>query len=222
MEISHEKARWLMELRTDSRLNEQELAMLARHLQDCVECRSYAGDMSQVESALTALFRRRWSHPPVPLSIPALRETTEKAKTDTLVTMRKIAMGLVVASFFFSVWQLALSSSSGSGPIPLIAAPIPTPSTDSTSTSAPRLECEMVRYTTRPGDTLEGIAAMFSTSVEEIRAANALPGEPIHTGIELVVPGCRPTPTGTINSPSLTRTHLPPWHLLTTTPGAKY
>src|SRR5690554_2288143 len=122
MEIPHEKARWFLELRADQTLNEQESALLARHLQICADCRSYARDMAEVERTLVGIFRRRWSQPPIPLSVPALREATRRGRTGTLLAMRKIALGLVVASFFFSAWQLAVSGSRHPGSIPMLAA----------------------------------------------------------------------------------------------------
>lgn len=222
MEISHEKARWLMELRADQSLKEQERALLDAHLRACTDCRSYASDMREVEGALVALMRRRWKHAPLPLSVPALRKSTLQARAGVLLAMRRLAMGVVIASFLFSAWHLAISGSQNFGSIPMLAPPVPTPSTQSTRTSAPRPDCEMVRYTTRPGDTLEGIAAMFSTSEEEILAVNNLSGGPIPSGLELIIPGCRPTPTGTIDSSELARTHTPARHLLTTTPAANY
>lgn len=222
MEITHEKARWFLELRADQALNEQEHALLALHLQGCADCRSYASDMSEVERSLKGLLRQRWSQPPIPLSLPALRERTRKARIDTMMTMRKLAVGLAVAAFFFSAWQVAVFGSRDLGAIPMLAAPIPTPSTQSTSTSAPRTDCEMIRYITRPEDTLEGIAAMFSASEQEILAVNHLPGGSITPGMELIIPGCQPTPTGTVSSPEETFTHTPRIYLLTTTPVANY
>lgn len=221
MQITHEQAHQLIQRNMDQALHLQESAVLSAHLQECADCQSYAREMKEVEGLLLPLLRKQWRHPPIPLSIAALTEKKLTSQTGIFLAMRKAAIGLVVAAFFFSAWQFAFSGSSASSQLPMVAPSAPLLPVPSTSTAVTSENCEMLLYTVRQGDTLAGIAARFSAPEEEILARNNLAGR-VHAGMQLIVPVCLPTPTGTVASEHLSRTYTPTIHLMTSTPAGEY
>ena len=221
MQITHEEAHQLIQRKLDQALPSQESAVLSAHLQACADCQSYAREMREVEGLLLSLLRKQWSHSPISLSIAALTDKKLTLRPSIFLAMRRAAIGLVVAAFTFSAWQFAFPGSSASSQLPMAAPSAPLPTLRSTSTAVTSENCEMVLYTVRQADTLAAIAATFSVSGEEILTTNNLAGR-IHAGMQLIVPVCLPTPTGTVASEALTRTLTPTIHLMTSTPASEY
>jgi LysM domain len=222
MQITHEQAHGLIQLNMDQVLSSQETAVLSAHLQVCTDCKTYANEIKEVEGLLFPVLKRQWNRQPVPLLITALTERNLKAQASTLLAMRTAAIGLVVVALFFSVWQFVLSSPSASGQMPLVVPPVPTPSvqtTRSTSTVITLENCETVLYIVQGDDTLAGIADQFSISEDEIIAINHLKTETINPSMELVIPVCNFTPTGTVHPATFTTTYTPIIKPGTSTPG---
>ena len=72
--------------------------------------------------------------------------------------------------------------------------PSPEPSPSPTETPGPTPAGEVFYYTVKPGDTLEYIAALFGTTVEEIAALNEIdPQDPLIPGTVLAIPAPPPT-----------------------------
>ena len=222
MQITHEQAQTLLQRRFDQALNVQETTVLSAHLQNCAACQRYANETKEVEHLLVPILKRQWNRQPIPLSIVALREKSLKSRISNILTMRKIAVGLVAIALFFSIWQFAISGPSVSGQVPLMAPPVPTPSTTSTNTVVALEQCEMASYIVQPNDTLAGIAEQFSVSTGKIMESNQLKTEAVQAAMKLVIPICKSTPTGTAHTATFTTTYIPIIRPTTSTPTDRY
>lgn len=220
MQITHAAARKLVQFDIDEDLNTQEEAVLATHLRDCLECRAYAEQIKELGSILVPVMKRQWNLQPTPLLLETIKaKTSLKIQPTVSLATRTIAVGVVFVTFIFSVWQFALSGEQVSRQVPGIIPPVPTPSTQSTSTKITLQNCTEVLYAVQKNDTLEKIAYQFSTSREEIMVANHLTTETINQTMELIIPVCNFTPTGTTDPTILTTTYTPPRNPIASTPG---
>jgi hypothetical protein len=222
MQITHEHARKLIQFRLDGGLQSAEKETLSAHLQGCSECQTYAVEIKEVETVLRPVLKRQWNAQPIPLSITSLRGNSQKTQAHTLLTMRTAAISLVFFAFFFSVWQFTLPSPSAPSVMPLAVPSVPTPSTQtarSTSTEFTVEACEMMLYTVQADDTLTSIADHFLVSEELLTELNQLGADAVHPSMELVIPICHFTPTGTIHPATFTTTYTPLFLPTTSTPG---
>lgn len=223
MQITHEKAHKLIQYNADAELNPQEKAILSAHLKDCVECQVYAKEIKEVESILIPAMKRQWNLHPIPLSAYAIAsKRNSKIQASILLATRTALIGFVFMAFVFSFWQFTLPSRPAFVQLPTNVLPVPTPSTQSTqsvSTSFLFQSCEMIIYRVEENDTLESIADQFSITNEEIMAINHLKTETINNTMELMIPICDSTPTGTVNPATLTTTYTPSIRQITSTPG---
>jgi LysM repeat protein len=87
----------------------------------------------------------------------------------------------------------------------------------STSTTVGLKDCQILIYTVQQTDTLEELEKRFSVSKAKLRAANHLNADTVTTGMELMIPICKSTPTGTFDA--LTTTFTPILNATTSTPG---
>jgi LysM repeat protein len=220
MQIAHEQAHKLIQLNADKALSSEEIAVLSAHLRDCVDCQRYASEIKEVEQVLFPLLKRKLNRPLIPLSISALSKR-KQSPVSNLLTTRSAAVMLVMMAVFFSVWQFVSSGPATSSQVPSIVPPVPTPfaqTTFSTSTLMTLETCESMLYVVRAGDTLARIADQFSVSAEEIMAINLLKTEAVSPSMELVIPICKFTPTGTVHPATFTTTYTPILSLTTSTP----
>ena len=220
MQITHAEARKLIQFDIDEALNSQEKTTLYTHLKDCIECRAYAEDIREVEGILPPLMKRHWNLQPAPLSIHAITTKRDsKLQASIILATRTAMIGIVFIAFILSVWQFTLSGSQTPSQLPASVLPVPTPATQSTSTRIMPQNCEQVLYAVQENDTLERIAYLFSISKEEIMSINNMKAETVNTAMELVIPICSFTPTGTVNPTSLTTTYTPSTSPIPSTPG---
>ena len=222
MPITHEQAQTLIQLKMDQTLNAQESAALNAHLHDCRDCATYASEIKEVANILSPLLKRQWNVQPVPLSIAALTERNGNVKSSSLLAMRTAAMSLVMIAIFFGVWQFVVSSTTGASPITASIPPLPTPSSltaPSTSTQLTLEDCALMPYTVQENDTLASIAGQFSISEEAILEFNQLETGMIRPRMELVIPLCSFTPTGTFYPSTFTSTDTPVLNYTPTTPN---
>jgi LysM repeat protein len=222
MSITHEEAHWLIQLNMENLLNSQESAALSAHLRDCSECEAYASEIKEVTTLLLPMMKRQWSAQPVPLSIASLTGRREKKRTSAFLTIRKAAMALIFVAFFFSAWQFVLSGPALSPQPALQVPPPPTPSrqsAQSTGTKVTLQSCEMIIYPVQKSDTLASLARQFSVSEDTIRELNHLPTNEVRPSMELVIPICNFTPTGTFHPATFTTTYTPLLNASTSTPG---
>jgi len=220
MQITHEEARKLIQFGIEQTLSPQEIKTLRVHLEDCVECRVYAEEIKDVESILVPLMKRQWSLQPAPLSIPALvQRKSINWQSNIILATRTVMISIVFAAFVFSAWQFTRSGSRIATPMPVSILPIPTPSGQSTSTKVSFQNCAETKYQVQENDTLESIASQFSVSKDKIMAVNNMHVEMVYSKMELWIPICHSTPTGTVHPSTLTITFTPLIGPTTSTPG---
>lgn len=220
MQITHDQAHRLIQLNIDTALSLQDKAVLSVHLQDCKECQMYASEIKAVDTILLPFMKRRWTAEPIPLSLDRLFGVKNaKSPARNFLTTRSAAISVIIVAMLFSVWQFMFSGPPASRPAPIGVPLIPTPSLPpvrSTSTTISLEECQMLIYTVQRTDTLEKIARRFSVSETTLRAANDLNEMPPGTGMGLVIPICKSTPTSTFDALTTTFT---PIRNPTSTPG---
>lgn len=150
-----------------------------------------------------------WAKRPAPPTLGNLRAYNRPRRVPMqVVAMRLSAFVAAVAVIAFGIWQISLTNNFrsfeySSPEIP----PYPTASMQITSTHTDSKLCGDTIYQIQPDDTLARIALQFSVSEEAIKLANDMSSEDVITGIEIVIPQCTSTPTGTVSpSPSFTIT----------------
>jgi hypothetical protein len=220
MQITHAEAHRLIQFSMDEALKPQEKNSLQVHLNECIECRAFVEELKGVENLLMPVMSRHWAVQPAPLLIEAL---TKKGKlpiqTSIILATRTAIISIVFAVFVFSAWQYSHSGSQPANPVPMGGLPIPTPSGQSTSTKISFQDCEETIYQVQENDTLESIASKFAVAKNKIKAVNHLSTESIHAKMDLLIPSCSSTPTGTIHPSTLTITFTPLLGPTTSTPG---
>ena len=220
MSITHKEAQYLIQRNMEDMLDAQELAALTAHLHGCGECKTYASEIREVTQLLVPLLKRQWKFQPAPLSITALLGRRERITTRAFLTMRTAAIGLMFVAFFFSAWQFLVTGAPVSSQIPMGIGPVPTPSLPNTKspTQTTSAMCEMLVYPVQHADTLASIAEQFSTSEDKIVQLNGLKTDAVSPPMELMVPACHFTPTGTFYPVTFTTTYTPRLNATTTTP----
>lgn len=220
MQITHEEARKLIQFGLDQMLKPQEKNMLQIHLEDCIECRTFFGDLKEVDNLLLPTMLRQWNLQPTPLSIGALiNKRQSRLQSNIILTTRMAIISIIFAAFIFSAWQFTQSGKQTSNPLPVGVLPVPTPSSQSTSTEISFQNCGAMSYQVQENDTLESIAAQFSVSREMLAAINNLHTETLTTKMKLLIPICNSTPTGTVHPSTLTTTFTPLFDPTTSTPS---
>lgn len=220
MQITHEEARRYIQFNMDHALDAAQTATLFTHLEQCFDCRTYAEELRHIEEILVPVMKQQWDRRPLPLLRDALGvQTNSKRRMNLILTTRRLAIGAACLIFFFGAWQFVLSSGGqSSNPLPVGMPPVPTPSLKSTSTKIARPSCERVIYVVQEDDSLESIAGQFSLTMQEIMAANHLKTETLRTAMEIVIPICDFTPTGTMKPTVLATNHTPFIDVTTLTP----
>ena len=220
MQITHEEAHRLIQLGADKPLDSQKRLVLAAHLKDCEACRDYAQGIQEVESILIPIMKKQWKRTPITLSIGVLTaKTNSRTIPNSILVTRSAIVVVVFAAFFFSAWQFVISGNQTSNPLPAGILPVPTPSVSSTQTRDTIQSCKQIYYTVQEDDTLTSIADQFSTSAEQIMVANHLRLEILNRGMELIIPNCNFTPTGTIHPTRLATIFTPTMHRPNATPS---
>jgi LysM repeat protein len=209
MSITHDEARRLIQFKADEELKEFDKNLLETHIRSCPECQSYEADLNDLESTLRPLLRRKWNQSPLPYSTTSLvARISKKSAQNIFVATRIAAMGLICIAFLFNIWQFTRPGGQGSiqpsANIPLI----PTPSQQSTQIKMTYPKCEPIVYVVQQEDTLGSIASRFSVSPQEIKIANQLKSETLTKSMNLSIPVCDTTPSGTPNIVNTTFTPL--------------
>jgi LysM repeat protein len=220
MQITHEEAHELIQFSMDQALEPQERKTLQAHLADCLECRGFADELSQLRNLLLPTMRNRWNLRPAPLSLETLRNKRKlQLQTSNLLVTRTALISLVFAAFIFSTWQFTHAGRQIGTPIPLNVLPIATPSGETTSTLLSVQNCVEMKYQVQENDTLESIAAQFSVPIGQIMALNNLRTKTLDPNLELRLPVCEPTTTSTVTASTQTTTFTPVIGSTTSAPG---
>jgi LysM repeat protein len=220
MQITHPEARKLIQFGMDRMLKPQEKNTLQIHLEDCVECRTFAEEIREVSNLLQPVMRKHWNIQPIPFSIETITSKRKSQLQPKMILVTRMAIiSIVCAAFVFSAWQFILSGKQTSDQLPVGVLPVPTPSSQSTSTKTSVQNCEGIKYQVQESDTLESIAAQFSIAKYKLMAINNLSAETVPIKMELLIPICNSTPTGTVHPSTLTITFTPLIRPTTSTPG---
>ena len=216
MQITHEKARQLIQFALDGGLDIPQKRLLDSHLATCRDCQRYADSMQNMESVLRPLLQRQWNPQPLPLSTSVLTSRAHSKTSDAMVMATRIAaIGVMFAIFMFSAWQLTYSKPRSSSPIAASVPPIPMPSTSTELAATTETQtCETTIYVVRDNDTLESVADHFAMSKEELLTANHMKTHAMQVGMTLMIPDCNYTPTANIS----TTTYTPILSTITSTP----
>lgn len=220
MQLTHEEARRLIQFDADQTLAAEKRSVLSAHLEICSECSRYAQDIQEIGNLLLPAMKRHWSSQSIPFSVDTLvRNEKSKRVSRSFRTTRSVLIGVILFGFVFSAWQFMISSQRSPGQLHEGVPPVPTPSVQSTGTKQSWEDCEMRAYVVQENDTIASIARRFSASEEVIIALNALEREKVHRSMELVIPICHSTPTGTAAVPTFfTTTDTPLASLPSSTP----
>jgi FOG: LysM repeat len=222
MPITHAEAHNLIQYNLDKVLKPQEKHILQIHLNDCVECRAFAEEMKGLENLLLPVMSKHWAVQPIPLRMEIITHKSQRnlqLHTSMILATRTAIISIVFAAFVFSTWQFTHSGKQSTNPVPVSVLPIPTPSGQSTSTKISSQDCKETKYQVQENDTLDSIASQFSVAKNKIVAINDLSTESIHAKMELLIPICTSTPTGTLHPSTLTITFTPLIGPTTSTPG---
>jgi len=220
MQITHEEAHRLIQCSMDKALEPQQRKTLQTHLTDCLECRGFADELSELRNLLLPTMRNHWNLRPTPLSMEALKKKRRlQLQASNLLVTRTALISLFFVAFIFSTWQFSHSGRQMGTPIPLNVLPLATPSGESTSTLLNVENCVEMKYQVQQSDTLESIATQFSVPKDQIMALNNLRTEIIDSNVELRIPVCEPTSTSTAAPSTQTTTFTPIIGSTTSVPG---
>jgi hypothetical protein len=218
MQITHEEAHRLIQFDADDALKPYEKSNLVEHLQFCAECQTYAKSIRGIELLLRPLLQKNWNKEPPPLSVASVigKRNQEVAQGAFLAT-RIAVIGMICMVFLFSVWQFSVSGETRPTLSVASIPPMPTPSVQFVNMTSTSSSCTGTVYRVKEEDTIEGIAQRYAVSKEDILTANNLSPAHLKVGMEVVIPTCTSTPTGTLNAP--TSTNTPSTKPTTSTPG---
>lgn len=220
MQITHAEARRFIHLKADKSLSSDERDVLFAHLQNCMECQAYAHEIAEVEGILVPVLKRQWDRQPLPLSVSTfIAKRPAGLQPSIILTMRSVMISVIFVAFLVTAWQFAFSNGRPASGAPVEILAVPTPSTQATKTKIALSNCEWIRYQVQADDTLDSIAAHFSVPKEELMAINNLESRTLHSSIELLVPICGLTATGTANPIVSTRTYTPVTSPMFSTPA---
>lgn len=189
----------------DSPLLWEDETTLTAHLQTCSECRNYGSEIKDVESTLRSAMNKHWNLTPAPLNMNAIKGRLGFSPQGRL-SAQLVVISLMVMLVIFGAWRFVNISIIPTNTVQI--APIPTPSTQMTNTSTIAPNCSEIIYTVEEGNTLEGIAELFSTSPEAIMELNNLQFKAIEVGSKIKIPACF-TPSMTSLPATLTVTFSP-------------
>jgi LysM repeat protein len=228
-EITHQKARTLLEIAAGQTLLASDQAALDAHLAACPECRAYAGRLAGLEDGLRRILHGKWDgfHPA--LDLQAIRNPSPAklvwynlfSRTNALAKVAIVATLLLGYFVIVSLVGIHVPIENTETPTAL-----PTPnSLTLTSDISPTLSaafadthpasvaCKTVVYTVRENDTLASIAVRFGITKETIieynKDAGNLAVNSVYRGMQLSIPLCDTTPSRTASLPG---------RVLTTTP----
>ncbi len=218
MQISHEDAHNLIQLKADNAITANRQEMLDQHLSTCTECMAHAHEIESIENILRSTMQKHWNRSAPPLQFSVIKGKISFIQdAHRLLATRSLVASVVIIVLGFAVWQFRSPGSSLPNPIFLSVPPIPTPSLQLTNTQQKEMICESIQYHVRQGDTLESIARQFAISPQEIIDTNTLQAGSINEQTELTILLCDQTPIGTTHPPTFTIT--PFTETITYTPG---
>lgn len=228
-EITHNQARTLLQAAADRPLGLAERSALDAHLAACNECGNYAGQLARLESDLRETLQAKWDGYRPSLNLQAIKNPAQAKPVWKNVFSQTNALGKVTLLTALLLGYLLVANLVGAGmpvserstptalPTPnqssSVFADSPTPSTQSATLQLTSLSCETILYIVQVDDTLDSIAVRYGITKEDILEYNkdqtSLFSNTVFTGMELIIPLCRSTPSFTASIPANTLTITP-------------
>jgi len=225
IEITHQKARSLIQAIADHRLPPGEKLSLDAHLVNCMECSDYASELSELEKDLRKVLHVNWDEQQPALNLqkiitpsPFNRFWNNAFVQPGIMGKATVVAALLLGYFFISNIigiQLPISVDQTATSLPTpnemvsIYSTSPTPSAQFTLVETSTRSCESFIYLVRENDTLESIAVQNKTTREAIIEYNHLTSDIVFAGEELAIPMCESTPSHTATIPERTITITP-------------
>jgi LysM domain len=218
MQITHQEARHLIQLRADNHLIASDKEMLNAHLKECVECIDYANEIQETEAILRTTVRKHWNQHHVPLLTKVIKEKLfPTRRLFDLVPTRSALIGVTFLFFVFAFLQFNATHTESQSSVAIGISAAPTPSLLFTGTQNHFGNCQIINYPVNQDDTLESLARKFMVSTDVITELNHLQPDVVRLPVTLLMPACELTPTGTSHPPTFTNT--PSLEPITYTPG---
>jgi LysM repeat protein len=224
-EITHQKAKQLLQKDLDQTIGTDDLSALDAHLENCVECRNYANSLSYLESGLRRILHAQIDDQLPNLNLGAIIEPTMNSTWTTFFfsptnVLGRATIGItlllvyfMITNFFGVQFPIALNKSPTIIPTPndstLAINNSPTPSIPPNMISMTTQGCETIIYVIQENDTLDKIARQFGVSKNFISSYNNLIAGDLYTGGELSIPLCGQTPLQISHTPRNTTTITP-------------
>jgi hypothetical protein len=212
-DITHQKARALLQAAADQTLQPEEQSALEAHLRACLECSQYAKDLSNLETDLYRVMHANWDNQQPDLNLQGiLNPLPTKLFWDNLfgqtglIGKATVVAALVLGYFIIANYlgiQTPISNDETATILPTpgeyasVQPTSPTPSAPTSLTGAKTQACETVTYYVQENDTLAYIAFQYGTTQEEIMKYNQLDSDTVFVGMELNIPFCDNAPTRT-------------------------
>jgi LysM repeat protein len=228
-EITHHKARALLQVAADRSLAPADRSALDAHLAACQECRYYADRLASLEVSLSIALRARWDSYRPELNLQAIKHPSRAKLAWNHLFSQRHAFGKVTVMAALLLGYILIVNLAGirvpiaDNETPTVlptpngyttaAATSPTPSIQAALTELTSQACETLLYIVQKDDTLERIAVQHEITKEAILEYNPdadfLASNTVFTGMQLFIPQCQSTPSRTAGLPG---------SLLTTTP----
>lgn len=212
-EITHQKAQALLQAAADRELASEEKTRLENHLASCQACSAYSESFNAMETSLRRVIHAQWDRQQPSLNLNAIiNPSPAKFFWDNLLGqthwMRRVT--IVAALLFGYILMTNLFGSQINNPDKEVPTFIPTPNelslsqtnspTPSAQTALVSLtpkDCIATTYVVKKDDTLANIALHHGLSKEELLKYNGLKYDMVFTGMKLMIPVCKSTPSHT-------------------------
>ena len=212
-DITHQKARTLLQAAADQMLIPEEKSALDAHLRACVECSEYKKNLSALGTGLHRVMHVQWDDQQPDLNLRGILNPSpgkliwnnlfgQTGLMGKATIVAALILGYFVIANYFGI-RLPISNDETATILPTpgeyasVQPTSPTPSTPTSLTGATTQTCETVTYYVQENDTLAYIAFQHGTTQEEILKYNQLSSNTVFIGMELDIPLCDNTPART-------------------------
>lgn len=229
VEITHHKARALIQAAADQTLGPAERSTLDAHLTKCKQCRAYADHLTGLEANLRKALHTRWDTYRPNLNLQAIKHPSPAKLvwssffSQTHALGKVTVMAALLLGYFVIVNLIGIRTPISSDETPTAlptpngftstSATSPTPSIQSALTDWTSQACKTVTYVVQENDTLASIATQHEITKETIleynKDADSLVSNTVFTGMELVIPLCEKAPSRTASLPGSVLTITP-------------
>jgi LysM repeat protein len=226
-EITHQKARILLQSAADRQIAPDEESALDAHLGKCDKCRNYANSLIDLEAGLRNALHAQWDGQQPKLDLQAIVDPSPAKLICVNILGLSQSMGKVtiVAVLLLGYFMLAnhfgirVHSSNEETPSNLPTpnesvlfsniSPTPSAPTQLAMTKLTTQDCDVSTYTVQATDSLESIAIEHGTSKELIMEYNNLRSDVVSPNMKLFIPLCGSTPSRTASLPGNLITNTP-------------